>query len=381
MPSLLWLLFIALPVLALWWLYRQPPQLQLERNIAIGGHQGRQLPLNLQLSIHSTLPVHYSLEVESPAGLVTGRELRFQGANLGTNQQQLTTTLKLNKRGVYQWPQHATVRWADPLGLFWRSQQLDLQALNTEVYPSRHGLQLPEILRPLLSEGGLSRNLGLDDPISLRGIRNYIYGDTPSRLHWRLSARRGELVVRELERSAASSLCVYIDQHGSEQYMESAVRLASSLIESALTINIPIAVASQQHSTPTGQGATELRLALLHLAQLASIQPKLEPTAQQAPEAAPLPNIRHGANVFILTTKANPQLINMAMRLRAKASRVSIVALPEGFYLEPGESPRPQWRNAPDSIRELERQKGVLMGAGILVYVLRGNQSILKLGA
>ena len=67
-------------------------------------------------------------------------------------------------------------------------------------------------------------------------------------------------------------------------------------------------------------------------------------------------------------------------RARATASRVVIVAVPEGFYLEPGETPRRQWVGAPDTVRELERRAGVLAEAGVLVFVLRGNQSVLRLG-
>lgn len=67
------------------------------------------------------------------------------------------------------------------------------------------------------------------------------------------------------------------------------------------------------------------------------------------------------------------------MHARAQASRVSIIAMPEGFYLEPGENPRRQWAGLPDTVRELERMSGILADSGILVYVLRGNQSVLKL--
>ncbi|MHA0034752.1 hypothetical protein ACXXDK_07445 [Deinococcus sp. PESE-38] len=59
---------------------------------------------------------------------------------------------------------------------------------------------------------------------------------------------------------------------------------------------------------------------------------------------------------------------------------MTILALPEGFYLEPGENPRRQWAAVPDTVRDLERQAGALAAAGILVFVLRGNQSVLRLG-
>ena len=82
----------------------------------------------------------------------------------------------------------------------------------------------------------------------------------------------------------------------------------------------------------------------------------------------------------MVTQFAPPELVAQALRARATASRVAIIALPEGFYLEPGEKPRKQWAGAPDTVRQLEKQAGVLAERGVLVFVLRGNQSVLRLG-
>jgi hypothetical protein len=59
---------------------------------------------------------------------------------------------------------------------------------------------------------------------------------------------------------------------------------------------------------------------------------------------------------------------------------VTLVVLPEGFYLEPGETGRPIRHAPPGTVRDLERRAGVLAEAGVLVFVLRGNQSVLTLG-
>ena len=147
-----------------------------------------------------------------------------------------------------RWPP-ATLRWADPFGLFWRSVRVDVPT-RLEVYPGTHGLRLPDLLRPLLSEGALSRQLGLDDPLSLRGARPYAPGDPPSRIHWRLSARSGDLMVREVERSASSRLVIALDTRGDEVYLESAVRLAASLVRQALELDLPVSLSTPQGATP-----------------------------------------------------------------------------------------------------------------------------------
>ena len=373
LAALVWVLALALAAALLWWLYREPPQATLTRELPRAGFSGREVPLTVRLDLRSRLPVRYALEDPTPGSVVPRAAVQFAGEVLGQRQSEHQTRLTLNRRGEFDWP-GATLRWADPLGLFWRSCTLHEPA-RLAVFPGTHGLLLPDLLRPLLSEGSLSRTLGLEDPLSLRGAREYVRGDSPGRVHWRLSARRagepgGGLMVRELEHTAASSLTVYLDTSGgNDVYLESAVRLASSLISEGLALGLPISLATAGHQTPAGRGEDAAQAALLALARV----------RRDAAPALILPP-RSGSNLIILTAQGGPHLTEQALRARATASRVTILALPEGFYLEPGEKPRRQWAALPDSVRELERQAGVLAGAGILVFVLRGNQSVLRMG-
>lgn len=176
--------------------------------------------------------------------------------------------------------------------------------------------------------------------------------------------------MRELERTASSSLHLHLDTSGNEVYLESAVRLAASLIHEALELSLPVAVSDNVGATPSGSTPEALRLALRKLAK----------TQATPGMVAVIPPPRPGSNLIVLTQNAGPELLTQALRARGRASRVVIVALPEGFYLEPGENPRRQWVGLPESVRELERKAGVLSGAGVLVYVLRGNMSALRLG-
>lgn len=374
LAALVWALALALLTALLWWLYRQPPEVMLTRELPRAGFSGREVPLTVRLTLRSRLPVRYLLDDPAPGSVVPRAAVQFAGEVLGTVHREHRTRLTLNRRGEFDWP-GTTLRWADPLGLFWRSCTLH-EPTRLAVFPGTHGLVLPDLLRPLLSEGSLSRTLGLEDPLSLRGAREYVRGDSPGRIHWRLSARQaqkpgGGLMVRELERTAASSLTVYLDTSGgNDVYLESAVRLASSLISEGLALGLPVSVATAGDQTPAGRGEAAAQAALLALARV-----QLDP----APPRIPAP--RSGSNLIILTARGGPPLTEQALRARATASRVTLLALPEGFYLEPGEKPRRQWAGLPDSVRELERQAGVLAGAGILVFVLRGNQSVLRLGA
>lgn len=375
LSALVWLLFLAALAALIWWLYREPPRVQLGRELRPSGMVGQPQPLTVTADIETRLPTRLVLEDPPPRTVVPGRPVVFGGLWQGRHRQSLSLTLQPNRRGVYRW-EGAVLRWADPLGLFWRSRRLDVPA-RLEVYPQTHGVVLPELLRPLLSEGSLTRNLGLSDPISLRGARPYVPGDAPGQIHWKLSARAlsaggaGSVpMIRELERTAASSVTIYLDTVGNATYLESAVRLAASLAAQAWADGLPVSLATAaQGQTPAGRAADAQRAVLRALAE---VEGSREPPALRPP--------RPGTNLLVVTQFAPPELVAQAMRARATASRVAIIAVPEGFYLEPGEQPRKQWAGAPDTVRQLEKQAGVLAERGVLVFVLRGNQSVLRLG-
>ena len=105
------------------------------------------------------------------------------------------------KRGVYRWDE-VQIRTGTPLGLFWcrRSWQATAVAI---VYPT----VLPLNSCPLVDEMGREdspqiysdrRSNSATEDIT-RSLRAYRVGDPTRLIHWRSSARYGELLVRELE--------------------------------------------------------------------------------------------------------------------------------------------------------------------------------------
>ena len=106
------------------------------------------------------------------------------------------------QRGIYRW-QTVYLRTAAPLGLFWcrRSRQVSAKAI---VYPSV--LSLTRC--PLIDQTGQELTSRLQSHSSrsqmategsTRSLRPYRWGDPTRLVHWRTSARYGELRVRELE--------------------------------------------------------------------------------------------------------------------------------------------------------------------------------------
>lgn len=105
------------------------------------------------------------------------------------------------KRGLYRWHQ-IQLRTAMPLGLFWCSRRREAKA-GAIVYPQ----VLPLGICPLVDEMGQKDALMRSDRQNVqnategltRALRPYRMGDPFRLIHWRTSARHGELLVRELE--------------------------------------------------------------------------------------------------------------------------------------------------------------------------------------
>jgi uncharacterized protein (DUF58 family) len=141
--------------------------------------------------------------------------------------------LPTDQRGIYRW-QTVQLRTAAPLGLFWRRQNQNLPA-KAVVYPTV--LQLAQC--PLMDQ--FRRD---DQPINsysqtklasegmTRTLRPYRWGDSTRMIHWRSSARYGELRIRELETNqSGQELVIGLDSEiiWNDACFEQAVVAAASL--------------------------------------------------------------------------------------------------------------------------------------------------------
>lgn len=139
----------------------------------------------------------------------------------------------VNKRGVYRW-QEVQLRTATPLGLFWcrRSWRVPAVAI---VYPT----VLPLTACPLIDRIGNEGTQVFSDRKSYtateditRALRPYRTGDPIRLIHWRTSARYGDLRVRELEVFTGSQdIIICLDSASSWNFddFEQAVIAAASI--------------------------------------------------------------------------------------------------------------------------------------------------------
>jgi uncharacterized protein (DUF58 family) len=202
-------------------------------------------PVELRRSTRTTplegddVQVRVELELESalaPAGIT----LVERYTKLGERRTQLQRegrhlwaryVLTAVPRGRYQ-IEEAVALVEDPFGLERREQALAGGGALV-VYP-----RLVE-LEQLFSETGThardGRRLLLQRPsgFDLHSVRDYVEGDSLRKVHWRTTARRGQLMVKELEDSPREDVAVILDAWGgcSRAIFDVAVRAAGSILQ------------------------------------------------------------------------------------------------------------------------------------------------------
>ena len=145
-----------------------------------------------------------------------------------------TYYLEIRQRGVYRW-QEVNLRTAAPLGLFWCRRSLPVKAVAV-VYPQVLPLSSCPIIDRIGQEDSpqfynRSRSQTATEGLT-RNLRPYRHGDPTRLIHWRTSARYGELRVRELEVAAGGQeIIIALDSAAAWQpeEFERAVTVAASL--------------------------------------------------------------------------------------------------------------------------------------------------------
>lgn len=186
--------------------------------------------------------------------------------------------LRCRTRGLYEIPD-VWLTVADPLRLFPRRKCLPVSA-RLIVYPRI--VPLDQLgLRSRLPQGDLTlRSVLVDDPLRLVGVRDYRPGDPLRRIHWKASARRPQIQVKVLERTARLQLALYLGVDGFDHpwvayrdaLFERAVTAVASLANAAIERGGRVSLAlsgAEPASVLPGHGVNHLREILEILAVVA----------------------------------------------------------------------------------------------------------------
>lgn len=126
---------------------------------------------------------------------------------------------------------------SDPLGLA-RRQLATGASATLRVYPRRHLARTTPAGRPRHHHEGRTNDDSLRGSADLRDVREYVVGDEVRHLHWKATARTGQLMVRHYVDPDQPRLTLLVDDRAGQlppELFEDAVEVAASIASGAAT--------------------------------------------------------------------------------------------------------------------------------------------------
>lgn len=149
----------------------------------------------LEVRDHSSLPGYKASHVVPT--LMPGKNYQWQAS---------TTCLV---RGEFQLGP-MTVISGDPFGLFLTPRRINASE-RIIVYPGVVPISQVKLPIGLVSGGEAQRHMTPNITTNASGVREYVAGDSINRVHWKSTARRGKLIVKEFELDPLVDIWLFVD--------------------------------------------------------------------------------------------------------------------------------------------------------------------------
>jgi uncharacterized protein (DUF58 family) len=302
----------------------------------LSGHVGDRLRVTYTLRNTGRLPKPW-LEVFNPATLPGG--LPGRAVSLGGREERswLVRT-PLVRRGHYR-VEPLQIRTGDPFGFFEASASVG-QGVTLVVYPRIDALPLWKLPPANIEGAHASPERTLQTTPLATTVRPYAPGDSMNRIHWRSTARRGEIQVKEFDLEQTADAWIFLDLdaaaalgEGDESSTEVAVRVAASIADKAIAENRAVGLTVSGHRTavlPADRGARQ-RLKILQL--LAAVEADGRTPFAEALVTG-LTRIRRGMTAIVITASQDPSFIRPLATLRSRGI-TSVVVLLDPAAFEP----------------------------------------------
>jgi uncharacterized protein (DUF58 family) len=285
----------------------------------------------------SDVRVRVELELESsvaPAGIT----LVERYSKLGEHRTQL------RREGRYLWARYvlpsvprgryrieeAIALVEDPFGLERREPRVDASSVLV-VYPRI--ADLDRLFSETGAHGRDGRRMLLQRPsgFDLHSVRDYVEGDSLRKVHWRTTARRGQLMVKELEDSPRDDVAVVLDawRGASHNVFDIAVRSAGSILHAyarrSRRAALVLGTARSEVQRIQAEGDWRRALELLAGAEAdATESPARLLAGERNPAALAL-------DLFVVTPRLDAALVDRLL-LRAKGRRSTALVYVDGAH-------------------------------------------------
>ncbi len=354
-PLLFYLVYLGLLVVGGSYVLVRSGLSDLEAGYAVSqlhGHVGDRMRVTYTLRNGSRLPKPW-LELHNPTtmpGGLPGRALNLRGRA----ERSWLIRVPLTRRGQFRIePLH--IRTADPFGFFEAAATVG-QAVSVVVYPRLEALPAWRLPSASLEGSHSAAVRTLQTTPLATSVRPYAPGDSMNRIHWRSTARHGEIQVKEfdLEQTADAWIIVDLERgiqagQGDESTTEAAVRAAAAIADKALAENRAVGMTVNGARTaflPADRGGRQhLKVMQLLAAVEADSNTPLVETL-----LASVGRLRRGMTAVVITASLDSAWVRPLAALRARGVSCVVVTLDAEAYRRTeaemreqstGESPAP----------------------------------------
>ncbi|MBU5486054.1 DUF58 domain-containing protein [Clostridium sp. MSJ-11] len=192
---------------------------------------------------YNILPLPY-IEVKNKALYSLDREYNGEALNIKLDEnKRLSRNIKFLNRGIYDFG-NVTLTFKDYLYMLTLSKTFE-KDLKVKVYPKIHQMEDfnfhgQEFINEFMNKKGI-----INEDYTISDIRKYRTGDSLRKIHWKLSAKYGELFVKKFDALQGEEYNIFLnmnkedfyDQHG-EENEEELVEICVSIINNILNNNM-----------------------------------------------------------------------------------------------------------------------------------------------
>ena len=293
------------------------------------GHVGDRLQITYTLRNTSRVPKPW-LEVHNPTTLPGG--LPGRAISLGSRgERSWLVRAPLLRRGHFR-VEPLQIRTGDPFGFFEASASVG-QGVAVVVYPRIERLPLWRLPAANIEGSHAAPERTLQTSPLATAVRPYAPGDAFNRIHWKSTARHGEIQVKEFELEQTADAWIFLDLEravqggrGEESTVEVAVRAAASIAAKALLENRAVGLTVNGHRqalVPVDRGSRQ-HLKIMQL--LAAVDGDgTTPLAECLVYSAG--RLRRGMTAIVITASTDLGWVRPIAALRARGIGSVVVAL------------------------------------------------------
>ena len=306
------------------------------------GHVGDDLRTTYSISNASGLPKPW-LEAYNPTDLpvpLPGRAIGLRSRA----QRSWIAIVPLTRRGTYR-IEPMVVRTGDPFGFFEAAATVGRPTVVT-VFP--RVVPLPRWRLPNANLEGThsAPERTLQTTPLATTVRPYAPGDSFNRIHWRTTARLGEIQVKEFDLEQTADVWLFVDLESAAQggegdisTVEESLRVAASIAHDAILENRAVGLTTSGHrlvSIPADRGPRQ-RQKIMQL--LAAVEGDgHSPLAEVL--LTGLPRLRRGMTAVVVTPSNERHWIRALTGLRGRGVAAVVVTLDAASYDRAGQSRR-----------------------------------------